>query len=59
MLCTQQFTPEQCAVLADLLTANNQSFDPDIAHSVFISCLQMWAIGLAVGIIFSLIRKLK
>lgn len=52
------FTAEQCAELADL-TANNLTLNPELADMFLYSCLQMWAIGLTVGIILSLIRKLK
>lgn len=53
------FTAEQCLELVSLTNEAAQSFDPDVTHMIFMSCVSMWAIGLGVGIIFSLIRKLK
>jgi hypothetical protein len=60
MDCSQSsFTAEQCLELVELTTNAASTFDAEITNMVFYSCLGMWATGLGVGIIFSLIRKLK
>jgi maleate cis-trans isomerase len=53
------FTAEQCLELVDLTTNAASTFDPELTNVIFYACLNMWAIGLGVGIVFSLIRKLK
>ena len=59
MINCSQFTAEQCLELVNLANTAAQSFDPDVTNQIFYTCIKMWSIGLGVGIIFSLIRKLK
>ena len=54
------FTEAQCLEIQQMLTFQGVfSFSEEVSDAAFYGCLKMFAIGLGVGLIISIVRKLK